>query len=46
MPSIGEKVMTSFGEGIVSQVDVLNRKFIVMVNGEYKEIKIDEESIK
>ena len=46
MPSVGQKMNTSFGEGVVSSVDILNRKYKVFVNGEYEEFKLDEESTK
>lgn len=44
MPSVGQKISTSSGEGIVSSVDILNRKYKVFVNGEYEEIVLDEKS--
>lgn len=43
MPSVGQKMNTPFGEGIVSSVDILNRKYKLFVNNEYKEISVDEE---
>ena len=46
MPCVGQKVVTSLGEGVVSSIDVLNRKYKVFVNGDYEEIKLDEESVK
>lgn len=42
MPSVGQKINTPFGTAFVSSVDILNRKYKVFVNGEYKEFLIDE----
>lgn len=42
MPFVGQKMETSFGQGVVSSVDILNRKYKVFVNGEYKEFLVDE----
>jgi len=42
MPSLGQKINTPFGQGVVSSVDILNRKYKVLVNGEYKEVLLDE----
>lgn len=46
LPNIGQKIKTSLGTGIVTSVDVLNRKYKILVDNEYKEIKADEEIIK
>lgn len=43
MPALGQKIDTILGQGVVSSVDILNRKYKVMVNGEYKEFMVDEE---
>lgn len=42
MPSVSSKVNTIYGEGIVISVDILNRKYKVIVNNELKEILLDE----
>ncbi len=42
MPSVGQKIITEFGKGVVSSVDVLNRKYKVFIDGEYKEYQADE----
>lgn len=46
MPTVGQKVHTKFGAGIVSSIDILQRKYKVLINGEIKEICIDEEIVK
>lgn len=43
MPYVGKRVKTEFGEGQVISVDILNRKYKVLVNDELKEIKLDNE---
>ena len=43
LPSIGETVKTKFGEGEVVNVDILNRKYKVLVNNEKVEISLEEE---
>ena len=43
MPNIGQKINTTFGEGVVTSVDILNRKYKVFINNEYKEFYLDEE---
>jgi cell fate regulator YaaT (PSP1 superfamily) len=40
MPSIGQKVNTEFGEGVVISLDILNRSYKVNINNEIKEIKL------
>ena len=40
MPSVGAKVKTPFGEGVVLSVDILNRKYKALVNEEIKEINV------
>lgn len=42
MPVVGQKIKTSFGEAIVTSVDILNRKYKAFINGEYKEFLLDE----
>lgn len=42
MPSVFSKVKTSDGEGTVISVDILNRRYKVLVNDQVKEISIDE----
>lgn len=46
MPSVGQKLDTEFGKGVVSSIDILNRKYKVFVNNEYKEFSLDEKSVK
>jgi cell fate regulator YaaT (PSP1 superfamily) len=46
MPSVGQKVQTKYGEGIVRSVDILQRKYRVLIENEEKEISLDEKSIK
>lgn len=46
LPTLGQKVHTKFGTGIVASIDILQRKYKVLINGEIKEICIDEEIIK
>lgn len=47
LPSFGERVKTEFGEGPVTNIDVLNQKYKVLINGENIEINVnDEKSIK
>lgn len=43
MPSVGEDVVTPYGEGKVKSVDILNRKYKVLINDELKEICLDDE---
>ena len=43
MPSVGSKMKTSYGEGLVISVDVLNRKYKVIVNEEVKEIHVHDD---
>ncbi len=45
MPSVGDKVSTEFGTGQVMSVDILNRKYKVLVNDELKEIFLDDEKV-
>ena len=44
MPSIGQKVQTEFGMGIVTNINILERKYYVMINNEEKEIFFNEEN--
>ena len=46
MPSVGQKVQTKYGEGIVRSVDILQRKYRVLIENEEKEIFLDEENSK
>ena len=43
MPSVGNKVKTSYGEGVVVSVDILNRRYKAYVNEEIKEIFVDND---
>ena len=40
MPSVGQKLNTEFGEGVVVSLDILNRKYKVNVNNDIKEISL------
>ena len=42
MPYVGKKVKTIYGEGVVKSIDILNRKYNVLVNDDIKEIFLDE----
>ena len=42
MPSVGDTYKTKNGEGKVISVDILNRKFKVMINGNKEEIELDK----
>ena len=44
MPSLGEKVTTDLGEGEVTNVDILNRSYKVLVNNEKVEISLGDQS--
>lgn len=46
MPVVGSKIELSGSIGVVSSVDVLNRKYKVFINGEYREFSLNEEIIK
>lgn len=41
MPNLNDEVDTEFGKGKVILVDILNRKYKVVVNNEIKEIRLD-----
>lgn len=43
MPSVGETKETPYGTGTVISIDILNRRYKVVVNDEVKEIYLDEE---
>ncbi len=45
MPSVGEVVQTEYGEGVVLSIDILNRKYKVMIGNELKEILLSNEEI-
>lgn len=40
MPNVGQKVSTEYGEGRVILVDILNRKYKVMIDNDVKEIEL------
>ncbi len=46
MPVVGQKVTVDKMEGVVASIDILNRRYKVFVNGEYKEVILDEKNIK
>ena len=43
MPSVGERVSARYGGGKVKRVDILNRKYKVLVNDELREICLENE---
>ena len=45
MPNVGDKVETVFGSGQVVSVDILNRRYKVLVNDELKEILLEDEKV-
>ncbi|MCI8575522.1 MAG: stage 0 sporulation protein, partial [Bacilli bacterium] len=46
MPSVGQKIHTKYGSGVVRSVDILQRKYRVLIENEEKEIVLDEENFK
>ncbi len=42
MPYVGKTVKTIYGDGVVKSIDILNRKYNVLVNDDIKEIFLDE----
>ena len=42
MPSVGKKINTPLEEGNVISVDILNRKYKVLINGNKEEFSLDE----
>lgn len=44
MPSVGDSVKTKYGTGNVISIDILNRRYKVLINEELKEIYLDEKS--
>lgn len=42
MPNIGQKVNTQYGTAVVSSVNILERKYKVLVENELKEISLDD----
>ena len=44
MPSVGDNVETKYGPGNVISIDILNRRYKVLINEELKEIYLDEKS--
>ena len=43
MPAVGDEIETSFGVGKVISIDILNRKYKVLIHEEIKEITLDDE---
>ncbi len=43
MPAVGDEIETSFGVGKVVSIDILNRKYKVLIHEEIKEITLDDE---
>ena len=41
MPTVGKKITLEQGEGKVISVDILNRKYKVLIGNEVKEIELD-----
>lgn len=46
MPSVGNEINTKKGRGKVTSVDILNRKYKVLINGEKEEFYLDDNSKK
>ena len=46
MPNLGQKINTKYGLGTVSSVDILQRSYKVLINGEIKELSLDEKIVK
>lgn len=46
LPSVGQKLQTKYGLGVVKSIDILQRKYSVMIDGEEKEFTMDEKDIK
>jgi cell fate regulator YaaT (PSP1 superfamily) len=46
MPSLGEKIKTEHGEGVVTSIDVLNRCCKIMIDGEKENYYVNENSKK
>lgn len=44
MPNIGQKIHTKYGQGIVKSINILERKYCVLIENEEKEIFLDEKS--
>ena len=44
MPAVGDEIETSFGVGKVVSIDILNRKYKVLIHEEIKEITLDDEA--
>ena len=42
MPSVGAVMETPYGTGTVISIDILNRRYKVVVSDEVKEIYLDE----
>jgi len=43
IPSVGSKINSPYGEGVVVSIDILNRKYKMLVNDELKEVYLDNE---
>ena len=43
LPEIGQTIKTEYGEGIVKNIDILNKKYDVEINNEIHKIKIEDE---
>lgn len=46
LPSVGDEINTEKGRGTVCSVDILNRKYKVLIGGEKEEIRADDENSK
>lgn len=46
LPKIGETIKTKKGQGIVDSLDILNRSYRVIINGEKEEFYLDENNKK
>jgi len=45
MPTMGSRVVTEYGEGVVVSVDILNRKYKIAIGNEIKEFMVENEKI-
>lgn len=43
LPNVGDQYETIYGMGKVLSVDILNRKYKILINNEVKEIRLDED---
>lgn len=46
LPRVGDKITTKKGTGVVDSVDILNRKYRIIINDEKEEIFVDDNSKK